>query len=459
MNGVLRDAPVRTRPQVEAQSGAGGLGPAGLGAVGVAEDFADFAGGFSRRMLASLRRRDQRVRGEWYVSGLLSVPGRKSMRALAAVADGGAAEQSLHHFISDSSWAWEPVRQDLARHLDRSLRPHAWVVDSMAIPKAGAHSVGVGESFRFDLGRVVNSQQAHGVYLAGERGAAPVTWGLELPPEWLEDEARRRRARIPDGATAMSTEAAVAATAAELTGRAWALRPRPVVLDARPLDVPVLVAELTRRRLPFVIRVDGGLRLLGTDSGRPRAAERLLQAQQLADRVKQQSRSVSWLEPERPGFAGPGFAGPEYAGPEYAGQVYARPGRAGRPQGAVPRTVLAGGTRVTMPAGRGLGLTPLADRRLILAAGWPVPRGRAPEYWLSNLPDVPPAALLRLGRLVRRVREDAAEIGARVGIRDFEGRSYAGWHRHVTLCSVAHAILLLSSDRLQDLDAVKELTA
>ncbi|WP_425556351.1 transposase, partial [Kitasatospora nipponensis] len=52
-------------------------------------------------MLASLKRRDQRARGEWYISGLLSVPGRKSMRALAAVAGYGAAEQSLHHFISD----------------------------------------------------------------------------------------------------------------------------------------------------------------------------------------------------------------------------------------------------------------------------------------------------------------------------------------------------------------------
>ena len=385
----------------------------------------DFVTEFCCRMLASLKRSDQRTRGEWYISGLLSVPGRKSMRALAAVADHGAAEQSLHHFISDSSWAWGPVRQALARNLDRVLLPQAWVVDSMAIPKAGAHSVGVEESFRIDLGRVVNSQQAYGVSLANEQVSAPVNWGLNLPPEWLENEERRRRARIPDDVTTMSVESALVHTVAELADPAWGLRRRPVVLDARTLDSLALVEQFTRRGIPFVMRVGGATQVVGFDPGQPGSPERLFQAQQLAERTKRLSKPVCWVDPEY----------------------------------SITRSALVGGTRVTMPAVRRPGLPPLSDRALTLVGGWPMQKGGTPELWLSNLLEVPPAALLRLGRLTRRVGKDFSEVSTRVGIRDFEGRSYAGWHRHVTLCSVAHAILVLSSARQQRFGAVKELSA
>ncbi|MDX2691464.1 IS701 family transposase [Streptomyces scabiei] len=375
----------------------------------------DFVTEFCRRMLASLKRRDQRTRGEWYVSGLLSVPGRKSMRALAAVTDHGAAEQSLHHFISDSSWAWAPVRQALARHLDRVLLPQAWVIGSMAIPKAGAHSVGVEESFRFDLGRVVNSQQAYGVSLANEQLSVPVNWGLNLPAEWLENAERRRRARIPDDAATMSVEAGAVHTAAELAESAWGLRRRPVVLDARTLDAPALLDEITRRGIPFVMRVDGATRVLGFDPGQPHTGKQLFQARQLVERGKKLSKPVCWVDPEY----------------------------------SITRSVLVSGTRVTVPIGGGPTRPALPDQALTLVGGWPMQKGGSPELWLSNLVDVPPAALLRLGRLTRRASKDFTEVSTRVGMRDFEGRSYAGWHRHVTLCSVAHAILVLSSARRQ----------
>jgi hypothetical protein len=391
------------------------------------EPWGDVAGDlvteFCRRTLASLKRRDQRTRGEWYVSGLLSVPGRKSMRALAAVADHGGAEQSLHHFISNSSWDWEPVRQELARHLDRVLRPQAWAIDSMAIPKAGAHSVGVEESFRLDLGRVVNSQQAYGVSLANEQLSAPVNWGLNLPPEWLENKERRRRARIPDDVAAMSVEAGVVHTVAQLAGAAWGLRRRPVVLDARALDSPALVEQFTRRGIPFVMRIDGATRLVGSEPGRLGPGDRPFPARELAERRKKLSKPLCWADPEY----------------------------------AITRSVLVSGARVTLPAVRRL--PPLSDRVLVLVGGWPMQKGASPELWLSNLVDLPPAALLRLGRLTRRVRKDFADVSTRVGMRDFEGRSYTGWHRHVTLCSVAHAILVLSSARHQRVGAAQELSA
>lgn len=42
-------------------------------------------------------------------------------------------------------------------------------------------------------------------------------------------------------------------------------------------------------------------------------------------------------------------------------------------------------------------------------------------------------------KIAARVVHDGESLGDRVGLRDFEGRSFPGWHRHMTLASVAHA--------------------
>lgn len=68
--------------------------------------------------------------------------------------------------------------------------------------------------------------------------------------------------------------------------------------------------------------------------------------------------------------------------------------------------------------------------------------------WLSNMVDTPVPMLLGLGRVLCRVRADR-ETCTRVGMRDFEGRSFPGWHRHMTLVSVAHTIAVLTRIKQQ----------
>jgi SRSO17 transposase len=46
--------------------------------------------------------------------------------------------------------------------------------------------------------------------------------------------------------------------------------------------------------------------------------------------------------------------------------------------------------------------------------------------------------------LARRVERDLTEVSDELGIRDFEGRSYRGWHHHMTMVSLAHAVRVLS---------------
>jgi hypothetical protein len=65
------------------------------------------------------------------------------------------------------------------------------------------------------------------------------------------------------------------------------------------------------------------------------------------------------------------------------------------------------------------------------------------QLWLTSRGDLGLADLVNLTSLVHRVGQDLAVTGDRVGLRDFTGRSYGGWHRHVTLASAAHTVLAL----------------
>lgn len=132
-------------------------------------------------LFASMPRSDQRMKAIHYVRGLLGAEGRKSIRNIATLLGGDAAEQSLHHFISSSTWDWTPVRRALAQHIERVSPPQAYVVHPMIIPKAGETSVGVERRFVPELGQVINAQQAVGVWAAAHDWSSPCTGGSTSP--------------------------------------------------------------------------------------------------------------------------------------------------------------------------------------------------------------------------------------------------------------------------------------
>jgi SRSO17 transposase len=75
-----------------------------------------------------------------------------------------------------------------------------------------------------------------------------------------------------------------------------------------------------------------------------------------------------------------------------------------------------------------------------LLAEWPPEADEPGDYWLSNLPpDTPVAELVRLAKI--RWQHDYRELKHGLGLDHFEGRSYAGWHRHVTLAQAFCTLL------------------
>ena len=75
-----------------------------------------------------------------------------------------------------------------------------------------------------------------------------------------------------------------------------------------------------------------------------------------------------------------------------------------------------------------------------LLAEWPPEADEPTDYWLSNLPeDTPIAELVRLAKIRWRIEHDYRELKTGLGLDHFEGRSFTGWHRHVTLAALAQA--------------------
>ncbi|MEV4432238.1 transposase [Streptomyces sp. NPDC049585] len=357
----------------------------------------------------SLPRSDQRLRAQQYVRGLLTADGRKTLRNIAEQIGGTTARQSVHHFISDSSWDWRPVRQSLAAHVEALLQPRAWVVRPTVIPKAGVHSVGVEPRFVPATGQTVNSQQAYGAWLVGSH-AVPTDWRLQLTESWLADAGRRQRANIPESVNTATAEACVR----QLMPASGAGPQRlPVVVSVPGLDVTECARHLEGVAGPLLFRLDPGTRLRPDGAVLQPYSDRTTTAGQLAEAAGRLRRPAEWTRTR-----------------DERGETLAT---------TLPVHLPAPAREPA--AGR---FDSAARRPLRLVAEWSGDDRRRPRLWLTDSADLPLGTLLRLTRLTDTADRDAARIADAVGMRDFVGRSYQGWHRHVTLASVAHLAVVLA---------------
>lgn len=72
-----------------------------------------------------------------------------------------------------------------------------------------------------------------------------------------------------------------------------------------------------------------------------------------------------------------------------------------------------------------------------LLAEWPPHEEKPIGYWFSDLPaDTSMRTLVLLAKMRWRVEHDYCELNTGVGLDDFEGRSFNGFHRHQNLVSI-----------------------
>src|SRR5436305_10612567 len=340
------------------------------------------------RLAPRFGRVEPRRRALAYLSGLLAPVGRKNGWQLAEAA-GDRTPDGMQDFLARMRWDADAVRDDLRAYVVEHLGdPDAvLVLDETGFVKKGERSVGVQRQYSGTAGRVENCQI--GVFLgyASRRGHALIDRALYLPEGWAGDAARRARAGVPAGITF--------ATKPKL-GRAMLER----ALDA---GVPcawvagdsVYGADRALRRR---IEARGGLGyVLAVTSG-----------QRLGGR-----RVDDWAAGAPVGDGHRLSAGEGAKGPRLYDWAFL-PHRGGA------------------PAGWEKGL--LVRRKL-----------DEPDeltFYLTLAPEGTALAdLVRVAGTRWTIESCFEAAKGEVGLDEYEVRSWAGWHRHVTLAMLAHAYL------------------
>jgi SRSO17 transposase len=73
---------------------------------------------------------------------------------------------------------------------------------------------------------------------------------------------------------------------------------------------------------------------------------------------------------------------------------------------------------------------------------WPTGAKTLTDYWLATLPATTPLKeLVRIAKIRWRIEHDYQELKTGLGLAHFEGRTFAGWHHHITLVTTAYLFI------------------
>jgi SRSO17 transposase len=444
--------------------------------------------GFGAEVFAGLPRADQRATGARYLRGLMLDGRRKSMQPMAERLR--VDHQQFQQFLTSSTWQVSGVRRRLATAAVDLLEPRVWVIDDTGFPKDGKASACVARQYSGTLGKVANCQIAVSVHAATEAASAVLDWRLFVPESWDETcvpdadgevvNPHARRLRHPADGRGTTLDAAGAKKphvrkqlppaeqiAATLKRRAasklpeeeryrpkwlmalqmldelasWGLRPPVLVADAGYGQVAEFRQGLTERDVRYVVATTSSTTAQPGDAepvqvpyagvGRPAVAK-----------YPHAARSVKALALAH---VHNGTGAPELV--RWRKRLPGSTGRSDDPDR--PADQLAGhffALRIR-PAGRSIQRGPLVGDDGVLPecwllVEWPPGAAEPSDYWLSDLPaDTPLTELVQLAKARWRIEHDYRELKTGLGLDHFEGRSFNGWHRHVTLVSAAQLFL------------------
>ena len=376
-----------------------------------------------------LGRAERQTHAGEYVRGLLLDGERKSIAPITERVP-GADVQALRQFVNQSPWEWAPLQAALATLLiDRLLPEAVLILDETSFPKKGDQSVGVARQYCGALGKTANCQVAVSVHLGTDTACLPLTWGLYLPQTWIDDPGRRTAARIPDTVT-YHTKNELALAALDRV-RAWGVGPRVVLADAGYGTSHDFRAALTARHLSYCVQVAPSVKGWTTAPGPPTPP---VYTGHGRPRRRPADRDIP-----------PSFALPALAAALPASAWRTLTWRAGTKGPLRSRFAAASFWPSHGVSSRG----PLPGAPVQLLIEWPNDAPAPIKYWVAEVQ----GEALGLRRFVRlakgrwRIEQDYRELKDELGFDHFEGRSWPGWHHHVTLASMAYAFLVLETLR------------
>lgn len=352
-----------------------------------------------------------------YCQGLLSDAPRKNMSGAWRRLPDPGHYQALQHFITHARWDAEPVW----RHI-RGLIPGQRgivIVDDTGFPKQGTHSAGVKRQYSGTLGKVGNCQVGVSTVVYTNRCTWPGALDLYMPEEWMKDEERLQSVGVPKSVRFQKKWEIALGQIGRV--RDAGIEIECVVADAGYGEVREFQDGLDATGLPYVIAVPGSVTVFvdGKGPGMKRTLQqkksgpqnRPIKVQQLADlKAPDGWTAVTW---------GRGTKGP------LKGKFFAM--------------------RVTLPRD---GRRDKDAKEYWLLCERPGGDEDDLKFHLSNLPEKTP--LVRLVRLAHTrwpVEKSYQDMKQELGLDDFQGRGYAGFHHHAVLTALSFTFLQLERCR------------
>ena len=364
-----------------------------------------------------------------YCAGLLLPGDRKSVEPMAARVQPErvqAAHQSLHHFVAKADWSDEAVlaavRARVLPIMEQRGPIRALIVDDTGIPKKGAHSVGVARQYCGQLGKQDNCQVAVSLSAAGDHASLPIAYRLYLPHQWADDPDRRARAGVPDDIV-FQTKPQIALGQLR-AARAAGIEAELVLADAGYGNDTDFRDGITEIGLCYAVGIQSTTTLWPPGSaplppkqwsgcGRPTSSIRRdaehqpVSAKQLALALPKQAwRRVTWRE------------------------------------GTNTKRASRFAAMRIRPAHRDYHRsTPRPEEWCLIE--WPAGEPEPTKYFLSTLPaTISRRALVAATKLRWRIERDYQDLKQELGLGQYEGRGWRGFHHHATLCIAAYRFLL-----------------
>src|SRR5213083_1183780 len=389
--------------------------------VGRTSDWKEELGRFLKPFLGRLGHKARRQMCPLYVSGLIGPGDRKSIQPMAERLALGDYNQ-LHHFIAAGVWDATPVETELLVQADRLVggSDAVLVIDDTAIPKKGAHSVGVAAQYASALGKTANCQTLVSLTLA--RGEVPVMLALRLflPESWTSNQARLKRVGVPAEHRTARTKPEIALAEIDRVIAAG-IRFGCVLADAGyGLSAPFRQG-LTARGLAWAVGIPRHLKVYPVDvqliwpiakRGRPRqrSIPDILSISAEAMLADARWQSITWRTGTK-------------------GKLKAR----------------FAAVRVRTADGPPQRIRDKGQQHLPGDEVWLIGEHRASrekKYYLANLPAATNLRTLAAIIKARWICEQAhQQMKEELGLDHFEGRSWQGLHRHALMTMIAYAFL------------------
>jgi SRSO17 transposase len=351
-----------------------------------------------------------------YAFGILGDGERKSVEPIAARSfsdpeDVQRCYDRLLYFIRDSPWSDRDVRRAAARHAVDAMResgmPVVWIIDDTGFLKQGKDSVGVQRQYTGSAGKITNCQVGVSLCVSNRKEQVPIDFELYLPRVWIDDPQKRKAARIPDD-RGFKTKPELAL---DMIERAMAdgLPSEIVLADAGYGDSSSFRAALRGYGLDYAVGIKSTTRLwlLGPNG----ELERVVSGQELGKELGRAAfRRITW----RTGTKG-----------DMASQFCFR--------------------RVKPVYGEG---EPEEKETVWLVMEWPDGEAEPTKFALTTLPRRMTKKEI-IGIIKERWRTEIVyeELKGELGLDHFEGRSYPGWHHHVSVVLCCYAFVVVERMR------------